>query len=207
MVRVLDSLVAEGYATRGDGGYRARFRLRRYGGIAPQWALRVDQAFCYLINRGYAAAELLETDGTALSWLDRRGNPNTHVAILARVGFRRTLRELDAPSRVALAALGQEAIDRVAATGHYYTTGVPRRRVSPAEVQRLLPTKDAVAVDEAGNAHGVRRAAVLVSQSPHEATLLAIAEAAGDRGPGYIDRLCEDARRARDIITGEGAIE
>jgi DNA-binding IclR family transcriptional regulator len=127
------------------------------------------------------SVEAVVVTGFDLLWHSRTQLPDANVAIRAARGFRRSLYELDAMSRLYLGSLGWDEVSYKYFTGGFFQTGLEMRSLAPSEARRVIEdaAADNFAMDFDGNHVGVRRFSTIVEdESGKFLHLLSIAEAA-----------------------------
>jgi DNA-binding IclR family transcriptional regulator len=180
--RMIGELEDAGYVYRGgDRLLRPNFAFERRiaeGLISPGRLWDV----CAEVSASLeAAAEVILLRGQNLLWHLTAEHPQQPIRLRAHPGFVRSTYELDSISRLALAHL---PIERIAASwdkSAFFDAGVARLNIGWADVTEKLARVDASAMeyDMAGNAKGVRRFCVAVSDDAGGLVcLLTVAEAA-----------------------------
>ncbi|MDE3121864.1 MAG: helix-turn-helix domain-containing protein [Paracoccaceae bacterium] len=180
--RMIGELEEAGYVYRaGDRLLRPNFAFERRiaaGVISPGQLWDV----CAEISGSLeAAAEVILLRGQNLLWHLTAEHPQQPIRLRAHPGFVRSTYELDSISRLALA---HQPIDKVAASwdkSAFFDAGVAKRQIGWVEVAEKLARVDVCAMqyDMAGNAKGVRRFCVAVSDDAGGLVcLLTVAEAA-----------------------------
>lgn len=183
LYRILTTLVARGYAIKEGHAYRANFRLERRQPPSAVYLSRADGVLADVVQRTGRSAEIITVDGSDLYWHEKAEPSETAIRIVAKKGFRRSLYELDAPSRLYLRHIG---IDEVAARfdrSDFHASGPEKsdyRRLSWDEAARVIQATDiSFTYDFRGNSNGVRRFVTRVLDARGGfLCLIAVAEAA-----------------------------
>lgn len=127
------------------------------------------------------ASEVIVMRRQHLLWHVTDEHPMQAIRLRAHPGFLRDTYELDAPSRLALAHLPIDEIERDWDRSAFHETGVARTPVDWADARATLSAVDPgdMAFDRMGNAKGVRRYCVAIpDEHGRLVCLLTVAEAA-----------------------------
>ncbi|MBI4976786.1 MAG: helix-turn-helix domain-containing protein [Spirochaetes bacterium] len=178
LMRILGTLIRRGYVSRSGKSYTGTFSLLMRGTGLSDFFSRAESVMQELLAQTRQSVELLAVRGTELFWQEKYEYPDLPIRIMAKKGFRRSLYELDAPSRTYLNSF---TVDDIAArfdTSKFYRTG-DNKNVSWNEAKALITAADTVTYDNEGNKNGVRRFAVRITPKGSDACfILAIAEPA-----------------------------
>lgn len=182
LLRMLRTLESRGYVTRdGQKAYRPAFRLERGLPVEGDGGRRLHELLETLSADTGVTAELLTIRPPDLSWYDQVQPPRADVVVRATIGTRRTLRELDAPSRIVLAHWGAEKTRSILGEKGYVHVTPPGKPMTWKDVTALLSAtpKGAIAWDPLGNANGVRRHALALTDKGGDLlAVVSLAEAA-----------------------------
>ena len=86
------------------------------------------------------SVEAVVATGFDFIWHSRTELPNATVAIRATTGFRRSIFELDAMSRLYLSRFDWEEVSYKFFPGGFFTSGVDMRTLKPEEARELIKT-------------------------------------------------------------------
>ena len=180
--RIIRTLAQAGYISyTGRKGYVANFRVSRYLPMPSVYLQHLNRVVQELTDHTRQSAEVITHEAGDLYWYSKKEHPSLQVVIRAQPGFRRTIKELDAPSRLVLAAMDKEERCARYDTSSFYMTGALKKPVSAEEFEAVIATTDPrkVEYDLYGNEFGIRRFAKLISdRNGKPLHLLCIAEAA-----------------------------
>jgi DNA-binding IclR family transcriptional regulator len=180
--RIVKVLCDEGYVFRDKSRrYRCNVAFTKMIGADADYFNVLAKAISAIVSATALAAESIVVRGNEFEWHHKEEPPNTTLYLRARPGFRRNMNELDALSRLYLAEIGWEEVDRRFDTATFYAAGARHRRVTAQEARRIVEKTDpmGVAYDIEGNGNGVRRFATIIrDQGGRFLHLLSIAEAA-----------------------------
>ena len=208
--RILTELQALGLVHRGpDRKLVPNFTFQRRL-LWPSINLEnLTNACTALSGRLESAAEVVVLTGQNLLWHLVEQHPEQAIRLRAHPGFVRSAHELDSISRLALAHLPIDEIEKCWDTRAFFSTGLDRRLMSWEEVRDTLQTVDTndMQFDMMGNAKGIRRFAVAVHGAESELVcLLTIAEAAipvRDEA-AHVTALRENLLTEKSLIEGHG---
>ena len=198
--RIIKSLSDWGYLFRTSEKYVVRnFRLERNVPMSEVYLSKLDRTMRALSEQLDVSVEVVVVAGHELLWHSKTDYPDPEVAIRARVGFRRSLYELDVLSQLYLSRLPWEAIEAQFYTDGFYETLRAPGRISPTlprmDVKRVLDAlrSEVFAADLDGNHVGIRRFATVI-QDPEGKFLhlLALAEPAA--------KPCASVKSYRDAL-------
>ena len=182
LARIVRTLEAEGYLEQNERGrYRANYQIVKELDMPAGYLSRVSRVLDHLVAETRQSSEVIVHNGGDLVWHAKREHPDPALRIRAQPGFRRGLHELDALSRLFLAALGLDEVRARYDMNTFVATGDGSRPLPEAEACALIDETDpnGIAYDIQGNTHGVRRFCRLVFDAQHEPLhALSIAEAA-----------------------------
>ncbi|MFP8967755.1 helix-turn-helix domain-containing protein [Pokkaliibacter sp. CJK22405] len=163
--RIMATLEAAGYVQRNAGReYLSSFEIRKSLGLSQAYDAQLEWALEEIVDATEQSAEVLLYENKQLVWHAKREHSEMAIKLRAHKGFRRTIHELDAPSRLFLSAYGWNHIVQHLETDAFFTTGLERTFLKALETRQLIDRvdPDQVAFDEVGNVRGVRRFAKLV---------------------------------------------
>ena len=184
--RIIKSLSDWGYLFRTSEKYVVRnFRLERNVPMSDVYLSKLDRTMRALSEQLDVSVEAVVVAGHELLWHSKTDYPDPEVEIRARVGFRRSLYELDVLSQLYLSRLPWDTVQAQFYTDGFYETLREPGRIRPTlpreDVKRVLDTmrSEIFAADLKGNHVGIRRFATVV-QAPEGKFLhlLALAEPA-----------------------------
>ncbi|TNF19877.1 MAG: hypothetical protein EP318_13315 [Rhodobacteraceae bacterium] len=139
------------------------------------------QACARLSAEMTVAAEVVVLSGYNMLWHIVEQHPDQAIRLRAFPGFMRGAYELDSISRLALAHLPLETLEKSWDTSGFYTAGVDHRSLDWAEARARIATVDRrdMQYDMMGNAKGIRRYCVAIhGRDGGLICLLTVAEAA-----------------------------
>ncbi|MDB6454165.1 helix-turn-helix domain-containing protein [Falsirhodobacter sp. 20TX0035] len=186
--RIVRILSDRGYLFRTSEKYLIKnFSLERVVPMSADYAEDLQRTLQNLTGRTQAAAEAIVIAGHELLWHSRSVHPNPQVTIWAREGFRRSLFEFDALSRLYLSTLAEDRLDEGFFIGGFFDTSkqAGKRQISWLEANEVADAVRATrgetfACDAEGNHFGIRRFATVVRDSKGMVLhLLSVAESAG----------------------------
>lgn len=191
LVRMLNTMEEQGYLLKDEGRYTSEFVFYKTLPLAGEERTRI-RAICHDLHaRTGKQIELIGVSGHDLYWHDTVSDPDAPVRVAAGPGFRRTLYELDAPSRLHLAAMFGGNADtigeRLRSVGFdpdgFYRTGLDYRKAKVRETAAIIAgtAVDVCEYDLDGNSNGIRRFAALIRCRGRFLAVLALAEAATPR--------------------------
>lgn len=184
--RIIKSLSDWGYLFRTSEKYIVRnFRLERNVPMSEVYLSKLDRTMRTMSEQLDVSVEIVVVAGHELLWHSKTDYPDPDVEIRARVGFRRSLYELDVLSQLYLSRLTWESVEAQFFTDGFYETVRAPGRISSAlprqDVKRLLDRArgEVFAADLEGNHVGIRRfASVIQDPEGKFLHLLALAEPA-----------------------------
>lgn len=184
--RIIKSLSDWGYLFRTSEKYVVRnFRLERNVPLSEIYLAKLDQTMRDLSAQLGVSAEVVVVAGHELLWHSKTDYPDPDVIIRARVGFRRSLYELDVLSQLYLSRLDWEDVEAQFFTDGFFETLREPGRIGPAlskaNVKNMLDTtrNQVFAADVEGNHVGIRRFATVIQDPDGKFLhLLALAEPA-----------------------------
>jgi DNA-binding IclR family transcriptional regulator len=188
---MLNTLEEQGYLLKDEGRYTPEFVFYKTLPLAGDERTRI-RAICRVLHeRTGKQVEVIGVSGRDLYWHEAISDPDAPVRVVAGPGFRRTLYELDAPSRLHLAAMfGGDAgaviglLDKAGFDPDgFYRTGLDYRKSNREETAAIIAgtSADACVFDMDGNSNGIRRFAALIRRGGAVLAVLALAEAATPR--------------------------
>lgn len=162
--RILGILREHGYLfRRADKSYTVNFLLRKTLPMDPGIYGRLLEVLEQAAAESGQSAEILSVQDEQLYWHEKTTAASQKIRIAAEAGFRRTLYELDAPSRLYLHCIGIDAVEQQFNTDRFYLSGPEYRRIAWEEARRCIEDTEIrkIAFDYEGNSNGVRRFAGL----------------------------------------------
>ncbi|MEO9650733.1 MAG: helix-turn-helix domain-containing protein [Roseobacter sp.] len=214
--RIIKSLSDWGYLFRTSEKYVVRnFRLERNVPMSEVYLAKLDETMRSLSTRLNVSAEVVVVAGHELLWHSKTEYPDPTVEIRARVGFRRSLYELDVLSQLYLSRLDWEDVEAQFFTDGFFETlrerGGSGASLPAKKVQEILAnrTADVFAADLQGNHVGIRRFATVI-QDPdgkflHLLALAEPAEKASAPIEAYQDALLEARHELSELVQNESA--
>ncbi len=198
--RILKSLSDWGYLFRTSEKFVVRnFRLERNVPMSEAYLAKLDSIIHTLGKQLNVSCEVVVVAGHELLWHSKTDHPDPTIEIRARVGFRRSLYEFDALSKLYLSRLEWSSIEAQFFTDGFFETPKVRGQTGAAlttkDVKRHLTTsKDEVfAADLQGNHVGIRRFATVI-QDPRGKFLHLISLAES------VDKVCDDIQVYQDAL-------
>lgn len=184
--RIIKSLSDWGYLFRTSEKYVVRnFRLERNVPMSEIYLAKLDETMRALSAQLNVSAEVVVVAGHELLWHSKTDYPDPNVEIRARVGFRRSLYELDVLSQLYLSRLSWADVQALFFTDGFYETlrepGQAGATLPSGNVQKVLDEsrKEVFAADLQGNHVGIRRFATVIQDGEGKFLhLLALAEPA-----------------------------
>lgn len=182
--RIIKTLSDWGYLFRTSEKYVVRnFRLERNVPMSEVYLTKLDDTMRGLSAQLNVSAEVVVVAGHELLWHSKTDYPDPNVEIRARVGFRRSLYELDVLSQLYLSRLDWADVEAQFFTDGFFETvrfsGETSKALSVSAVQEQLLecSKDVFAADLQGNHVGIRRFATVIQDPDGKFLhLLALAE-------------------------------
>lgn len=214
--RIIKSLSDWGYLFRTSEKYSVRnFRLERNVPLSGSYLAKLDKTMRSLSDKFGVSAEVVVVAGHELLWHSKTDYPDPNVVIRANVGFRRSLYELDALSRLYLSRISWDEFEAQFYTdGFYSTLRQPGQIKPPLTVDIVKEQLDATraevfTADIKGNHVGIRRFATVI-QDPNGKFLhlLALAEPTHREGAGveiYKDALLNARAELTELVFAESA--
>lgn len=198
--RIIKSLSDWGYLFRTSEKYVVRnFRLERNVPMSARYLAQLDETICHLTARHNVSAEIVVVAGHELLWHSKTDYPDSSVEIRARVGFRRSLYELDVLSQLYLSRLDWQDIETQFFTdGFFETLSNKGQTVVPLKAidvkKRLAQIRNKVFhADVQGNHVGIRRFATVIQDPDGKFLhLLALAEP--------VDKTCMNIETYQDAL-------
>jgi DNA-binding IclR family transcriptional regulator len=204
LLRILGTLINCGYVRKNrDKTYSPCFRLEKAAAIPASYTPILEATVAELIEKLGESAEIITIDRDNLFWLHKAEAPGLAVKINARNGYRRTIYELDAPSRIYLKYLGrQKAVSQFDISRFYdveYKSCTWAQACDIFEAENL----DEVTYDKKGNLNGVRRYAVVVTDHDDKFEfMLSVAEAAIPRNSTqeHFEKVTEVLKQTKESL-------
>lgn len=180
--RIVRTLAERGYLFQTSEKYCIpNFRLIRNVPMSEGYLSVLSELMTEITATHKVSVEAVVVTGFDLFWHSRTELPDASVAIRAVRGFRRSLWELDAMSRLYLSRLGWDEVSYRFFTGGFFRSGLEMGGLAPTEARRIIESvADTVFdYDFDGNHVGVRRFATIIEDENGKFLhLLSIAEAA-----------------------------
>lgn len=180
--RIVRTLAERGYLFQTSEKYCIpNFRLIRNVPMSEMYLSVLGDLMNEITEEHQVSVEAVVVTGFDLLWHTRTQLPDATVAIRAARGFRRSLYELDAMSRLYLSRLGWDEVSYRFFTGGFFGTGLEMKSFAPSEARRTIEgvSDDNFDLDFDGNHVGVRRFATIIEdEAGNFLHLLSIAEAA-----------------------------
>ena len=169
--RLLSDMEEAGYIYRtSQGRLLPNFSFDRRivaGSIAPE---KLRTACSEVSEQLETASEIILRRGHNLLWHITDEHPSQRIRLRAHPGYVRATYELDSVSRLALAYCRIDEIEQSWDLSSFYEVGVEGRRVTweDARERILLTDRNAMQFDMLGNAKGVRRYCVAITNANDE---------------------------------------
>jgi DNA-binding IclR family transcriptional regulator len=180
--RIVKTLSERGYLFRTSEKYCVpNFRLIRNVPMSEMYLSVLSDLMNEITAEHRVSVEAVVVTGFDLLWHSRTQLPDATVAIRAATGFRRSLYELDAMSRLYLSRVGWEQVSYRFFTGGFFQTGLEMKGLAPLEARRIIEADREATFDHDfdGNHVGVRRFATIIEDPKGKFLhLLSLAEAA-----------------------------
>lgn len=180
--RIIKTLSDRGYLFRTSQKYCiCNFRLTRNVPMSAEYLWILNSLMNDITEQHQVSMEAVVATGFDFVWHSRTELPNATVAIRATAGFRRSIFELDAMSRLYLSRFDWGDVCYKFFPGGFFTSGVEMRTLKPEEARDLVAAaaQDHFQCDFDGNHVGVRRFATIIEDSEGKPLhLLSMAEAA-----------------------------
>lgn len=182
MLRIVSTFLQHGYLSRTERKeYLCNFVFTKAIPLNAEHLIKIKEILQKLVDECHQSAEILTVNGKNLQWYDRVEHPELPIRIAAQIGAKRTLYELDAPSRMYLKFLGLDQVIAQFETSSFYTSSSTLTELEWREAKKIIEMADVenVEYDLTGNRHGVRRFATIISSATGEFLyLLCLAEPA-----------------------------
>ncbi len=187
--RIVRTLSDWGYLFRTSEKYCVRnFRMERNVPMSESYLAKLDTTMRDLSSSLGVSAEVVVVAGHELLWHSKTDHPNPDVVIKANVGFRRSLYELDALSKLYLSRLEWEDLEWNFYTDGFFVTTAhdghqQPNRFSAADLKKQLEKVrgQTFAADIASNHMGICRFATVIEDPDGKFLhLLTLAEPVGD---------------------------
>lgn len=206
--RIIRSLSDWGYLFRTSEKYVVRnFRLERNVPMSDVYLAKLDDTMRRLSRNLNVSAEVVVVAGHELLWHSKTDYPDPSVEMRARVGFRRSLYELDVLSQLYLSRLDWDDVEALFFTDGFFETlrepGHAGATLPSHQVQKILAksSKDVFAADMQGNHVGIRRFATVIQDAEGQFLhLLALAEPA-DKPSAPIETYQDALLKARTELS------
>ncbi|MEP5759594.1 MAG: helix-turn-helix domain-containing protein [Litoreibacter sp.] len=180
--RIVRTLTERGYLFHTSEKYCIpNFRLIRNVPMSESYLSILSELMKDITVQHSVSVEAVVVTGFDLLWHSRTQLPGASVAIRAARGFRRSLYELDAMSRLYLSRLGWDEVSYKYFTGGFFKTGLEMKGLAPSEARRIIEdvADETFDMDFDGNHVGVRRFSTIIEDENGKFLhLLSIAEAA-----------------------------
>ena len=180
--RIVKTLSERGYLFRTSEKYCVRnFRLIRNVPMSENYLSVLSDLMNDITATHRVSVEAVVVSGFDLLWHSRTQLPDASVAIRAATGFRRSLYELDAMSRLYLSRIGWDEVSYKFFPGGFFKTGLEMKSLAPSEARRIIEkvATETFDMDFEGNHVGVRRFATIIEDDAGNFLhLLSIAQAA-----------------------------
>ena len=180
--RIVTTLEQEGYLRRcKNKSYVRNFYLQKKMNSGEEYLSILEQILEDIAEKSEQSGEAIFIENSQLYWLSKKESKNVAFRLKAHAGFRRPLYELDAPSRLGLAAMGWETVRKQFDTSAFFEAGKSRNSVSKSTLKEQLQTTSLTDVqyDIEGNIRGIRRfSKAIFDKNGQFVNLLCIAEAA-----------------------------
>lgn len=180
--RIIATLSERGYVIRTKDKLCVRnFHLARHVPMSETYLVVLRELMDRLTREHQVSVEAVVVSGFDLLWHARTELPGAAVAIRATAGFRHTLYELDAMSRLYLSRIGWEEVRYRFHAGGFFSTGLDMKPMTEAQAKKIIGQDRGTDFDYDfdGNHVGVRRFATIVEdEAGNFLHLLSLAEAA-----------------------------
>ncbi len=182
LLRILNTFVHYGYISKtASKRYLCNFAFSKAIPLDAEHLTLLEDVLKSLVKECRQSVEILTVNGKQVYWYDKLEDPELQVRIAAQIGFKRTLYELDALSRIYLKFLGVKWVERQFDVSSFYTASNEYRELSWEDARYLIESANAEGVeyDVLGNRNGIRRFVTVISSPTGEFLyLLTIAEPA-----------------------------
>lgn len=183
LLRILNTLVDYGYISKSsDKKYLSNFKLSKSDVIPAYLDSMINKSLERLVENIGQAVEIITIKNDNLFWHNKKEAANMQIKINAKTGFKRSIYELDAPSRLYLKSLGDEQACKRFSNDSF--CDIDYKKCSWKQAVAIWDAEDIdkVTYDEHGNSNGVRRYAALVTDKAGDFLfILSVAEAAVPR--------------------------
>lgn len=214
--RIIKSLSDWGYLFRTSEKYVVRnFRLERNVPMSEMYLAKLDETMHSLSRQLNVSAEVVVVAGHELLWHSKTDYPDPNVEIRARVGFRRSLYELDVLSQLYLSRMEWPDVEALFFTDGFFgtlrTSGQIGAALTSGNVREVLQKcrADVFAADLQGNHVGIRRFATVIQDADGKFLhLLALAEPADKPSAPiqtYQDALLKARAELSELVHQESA--
>lgn len=180
--RIVRTLAERGYLFQTREKYCvSNFRLTRNVPMSESYLSVLSDLMNEITTTHGVSVEAVVVTGFDLLWHSRTQLPDASVAIRAAAGFRRSLYELDAMSRLYLSRLGWDEVSYKFFTGGFFKTGLEMKGLAPSQARRTIEAAatEVFDMDFNGNHVGVRRFSTIIEDGEGKFLhLLSLAEAA-----------------------------
>ena len=213
--RLLTEMEQTGYVyTTAEGRLLPNFSFERRIGIGNISPIQLQEACATISAQLQSASEIILRRGHSLLWHITDEHPMQPIKLRAHPGYVRATYELDSISRLALAHCSIDEIEGSWDMSSFYDVGVQGNRLKWSEARERINTtdKNAMQFDMLGNAKGIRRFSIAITDAEGEfVCLLTVAEAATPirNEDAHIARMrttLESARDALEFHTGNSQI-
>ncbi len=206
LLRILNTFIAYGYiAKNSEKKYIANFKLAKSDTIPAYLDSALNDSLERLVKNTGQSAEIITVKGDKLFWYNKKEPENMQIRINARAGFKRSIYELDAPSRLYLKSLREKQAAECFSTDAFYDIDYKGCSWSEAVGIWSVENINQVTYDKHGNSNGVRRYAALVNdETGGFLFILSVAEAAIPRNntSEHVDKVISAIETEKNIITG-----
>ena len=206
LLRILNTLVDYGYISKSsDKKYVSNFKLSKSDVIPAYLDSTINKSLEGLVKNTGQAVEIITIKNDNLFWHNKKEAANMQIKINAKTGFKRTIYELDAPSRLYLKSLGEEQANKRFHNDSFYDIDYKKCSWKQAVAIWNAEDIDKVTYDEHGNSNGVRRYAALVTDKAGDFLfILSVAEAAVPRNNTneHINKIISALEAEQNILKG-----
>jgi DNA-binding IclR family transcriptional regulator len=180
LLRILNTLIEYGYISKNsEKKYVPYFKLHKSTTIPSSLEPVLAESLDKLVKLTGQSAEILTVKGINLFWHNKKEPENMEIKITAYPGFKRSMYELDAPSRLYLKFTGKKEIENRFDKNEFYNVSYEKCNWNEAVKIWGKENINQIAYDELGNGNGIRRYASLVTDEiGNFIFMLAVAEAA-----------------------------
>lgn len=206
LLRILNTLLDYGYISKSsEKKYIANFKLTKAETIPDSLDDALNETLERLVKKTGQSAEIITVKGDKLFWHNKKAAADMQIKISAETGFKRSIYELDAPSRLYLKSLGKKQAEERLLINNFYDIDYKKCSWNKARSIWSAENIDKVTYDKHGNSNGVRRYAALVSDEIGDFLfILSVAEAAVPRNntSEHIDKIISAIEAERNILKG-----